>query len=419
MLRHTKADQVIKRVHLWSTDLSPNDLVYRDTNIDIEKFVFPMLAPGERVVIALDDAQRKYGETHNDFWHMLLRFITEQSATGSCFIISATDSVRSGFGSDSPSSFNALKRFDRDDMLLKSAEVDMLYDSIIMTGLSSVGFPLVKALVIGQACGHVGVITGSVLYLNDMFKQSDQRPEQALVIERIMSQRLVTTLIRCFGVVTPADLNDTIIARLQLLMFNDPSVNAGLQSSDPVCAKLTRWGILKPVVENEPCGVIFASPMAKRFVLKTYPHRGTRAPEDLIDLLTQTLSNIPAHLLRCCATSHNRFPVETTWQHVFMGGLARSLPVDYAIVPELSAIFPLVDEPDHGSSDGNIDGSIDFYINSGRRWGIELLINDKNTGEHLGRFLPGRKYQPLDLKDSVLSTYAAASRTWYNPTHTA
>ena len=84
-------------------------------------------------------------------------------------------------------------------------------------------------------------------------------------------------------------------------------------------------------------------------------------------------------------------------------------PPSCYICPELSKIFP---SNANDTSKSPINGAIDFYLNGGIRWGIELLVNGGGIGEHINRFTPpDGKYVSLGVKDYVVVDFRKAKST--------
>jgi hypothetical protein len=85
-------------------------------------------------------------------------------------------------------------------------------------------------------------------------------------------------------------------------------------------------------------------------------------------------------------------------QQQFMSGLLASLPIQCHVCPELSKDFP-----ENENASQNINGEIDFYVNGGLRWGIELVVNGDRITERLNRFVePSGKYAKLHTRDYVI-----------------
>lgn len=53
--------------------------------------------------------------------------------------------------------------------------------------------------------------------------------------------------------------------------------------------------------------------------------------------------------------------------------------------------------------------TMNFYLNNGRGWRIELMINGDGVKEHLDRFDVGGKYHALNVKDYILVDFRGNS----------
>ena len=97
---------------------------------------------------------------------------------------------------------------------------------------------------------------------------------------------------------------------------------------------------------------------------------------------------------------------------LIMTGLALHTPMNCAICPDLSKIFPPAVSsespslPVSSSSTteliNSISGDVDFYSNGSIRWGIELRVFGKDTTEHSDRFGEGGRYHALGVTDYVI-----------------
>lgn len=124
-------------------------------------------------------------------------------------------------------------------------------------------------------------------------------------------------------------------------------------------------------------------------------------PTSLINLIKSAVSTLSSHRLQQSIVSYRHFPKEATFQHLLMEGLASSTPPTCAILPELSETL-LPSDLDGFPSSSRIDGSLDFYLNGELCWGIEILVNGKNVGEHYSRFSDHGKYRALGVRDYVV-----------------
>ncbi|KAK1933872.1 hypothetical protein P3T76_011632 [Phytophthora citrophthora] len=93
--------------------------------------------------------------------------------------------------------------------------------------------------------------------------------------------------------------------------------------------------------------------------------------------------------------SETDFPEESTFQHQLMAGIAAVTEPTCSICPELSKTFPSSGQ----QSSRRIKGEVDFYLDGGLQWGIELLVNGKGITKHMDRFTPGGKCYELKASD--------------------
>lgn len=119
-------------------------------------------------------------------------------------------------------------------------------------------------------------------------------------------------------------------------------------------------------------------------------------PSSLKNLIYDSISKISSSVLRN-SFNKRKFPKEAVFQHMLMSGLAQCTPSTVSICPELGEVFSEV-------NDKCIAGEIDFYINSSllNSWGIELVVNGNEIGEHMDRFGENGVYFPLNVKDYVV-----------------
>jgi len=391
--QHSRAGIVaIERVSLIDGRHTAQEIVLEATGIDVMAGRLPTHRTERLVIIALDESQMKYEAAADlQFWHRLLKDMPPANQHGAKFrfLISATDYIKSTFVGSSPASFSGIKRFDRERLRLTDAEAAEVYDKHIRPHLGRDHMPSVRSVILNAAAGHVGLIRLSTMSLNEQFKTT-VAPDVAM--RDIFSTRFMSSVDRCFGSIGELPLEVIDQLRRHLL---EPRMQFDVNSK-PIIS-LMRCGYLIMNYDG-PDGLIFASPMAKRFACaRLFPGRAdmTTAPKSLPDLICAIMSGMSADLINTSSQPAGRFPVETAWQHLFMAGLAHNLPPGVAFVPELACLFPHNDVESQ-----NISGAIDFYVNGDRRWGIELLVKGDRLGEHLARFeKPSGKYVPLAMTD--------------------
>ena len=111
-----------------------------------------------------------------------------------------------------------------------------------------------------------------------------------------------------------------------------------------------------------------------------------RAPEttkynNIQELVLKVLSTLRrVDLSQSCKASESMFPKEGPLQQMFFKGLTSCLPASTEVVSEMSAILP-----DRGDKKR---GELDFYVNRGYHYGIELMRDGSSFKEHLDRFSP-------------------------------
>jgi hypothetical protein len=110
---------------------------------------------------------------------------------------------------------------------------------------------------------------------------------------------------------------------------------------------------------------------------------------DIDQFIIQLLGTFqPEYLRESLSHGQNKFPKEGILQHQFWRGAAMCLKM------QLAAEVSHVDHKNGKSN--NINGEVDFWINSELKWAIELLRLGSDKGEHVNRFKENGKYQSLE-----------------------
>lgn len=131
----------------------------------------------------------------------------------------------------------------------------------------------------------------------------------------------------------------------------------------------------------------FPSPMHKRFLGRMiFPSRIVELPPNInIDQwILIVLRTFQIELLRNPQSAFR----EPMIQHEFWRGASMCLPTTCGWASEVS----------FSQNGEQIDGSLDFWINSKLQWAIELMREGDRKQEHLDRFAPLGKYVPLAAK---------------------
>ena len=103
------------------------------------------------------------------------------------------------------------------------------------------------------------------------------------------------------------------------------------------------------------------------------------------------------------STLQGSFPKEAIFQNLMMQGMAVSTPASCLIYSELSNVLSDAEE-----ASAAIKGEIDFYLNGKLRWGVELLVQGREVGEHIERFSPQGKYYPLGVLDYAVVDFRSS-----------
>ncbi|KAI9318856.1 hypothetical protein BDR26DRAFT_905194 [Obelidium mucronatum] len=378
------------------------DLI-KSAGIDITHKIYPQSSSDRPLVVMIDDAQLTFsGPVNRDAWATLLKLIPICVPETIKFLIATTHSLRGGY--DSPAEFQDLPKFDRNSLLLSSAEANEFLD--LDTGLSDElkEFNLLKSVIISQCGGSIGALRVSASALNDFVAsvKDNTTVTETEAVSYYFSLSVLTKMARVFGSdhsrIT-APLNEFLVS---CFTNGKALVPSDLNKADTTdFLKLQKTGIL---VDSNGL-VCFSSIIAKRYFLNwLFPRRALNNPATLIDLVRLCIEFMSCSMLSKSVV--NGFPKEATFQHLFMEALAKFTAPDCAICPELSKIYPGADQ-----EGGTIKGEIDFYLNGSLRWGIELLVSGRTITKHMDRFAANGKYYPLAVNDYVVIDFRQ-SRGW-------
>jgi hypothetical protein len=373
-------------------NMDPFELFKKATGIDLaSEKIDDTIPKGTRTMVIIDDAHCFYG--NQLFWTSLLKHLPSwiDANYRVSFIVSATHNI--SFFSSSPEGFNAIPKISNEDLKLSIKES---YEAIELTfrkkffSLSNI----VKDFIVNQCGGVIGAVVLSVVMIADKFAQ--HIPTETDILHYLCSGDFMNFLSRVFGTFRGRVLPEFQVFLSDFMMGSLESVNDTSEHEVQVIA-LEKMGVL---VRDQKGVVSFASPLANRYYTHfLFPNRPIECPQTIEELVAITIGNMSSTLLTK-STHSSRFPKETIFQHEFMSGLAKSLPVEHHICPELSHIFPST----RGGaaslpSSETVEGAIDFYINGELHWGLELLVNGDRVKEHLNRFETDGKYFPFGMSD--------------------
>ncbi|KAG7377058.1 hypothetical protein PHYPSEUDO_012238 [Phytophthora pseudosyringae] len=365
----------------------PASQILSPFGIDVSKQTCLLPDDGAMIVVMLDDSQRQYHDV--SFWSLLVKGALSWIPPNVRFVISATHSLESEWP-DSPVDFRSFRqRIMRGDLLLGDEEVIQLFD--LGNGLpSKLRSPAVEEVIIRECAGHIGALRIFIDNVVEFFEKTS--PHQQEVLAFCFSETVVQAMGRLYGRrhVIPSSIElQTFLIKCLL----DDTMLPPMNPDEISCfTRLMKAGI---ITQDATSFVKFTSPLATRYYSKyLFPKRGHHNPSSLNELIRKVIGNMSARVLRQSTVDKNDFPKEATFQHQFMEGLALWTEPACSICPELSKVFPAL--PHQRSQ--RIRGEIDFYLDGSLRWGIELLVNGDNIGEHMSRFAPKGKYAALAAK---------------------
>ena len=130
----------------------------------------------------------------------------------------------------------------------------------------------------------------------------------------------------------------------------------------------------------------FASPYLRALYLQRRFGNTTRPmipPRDFKSFLHGTFTNMNAETIRkSYSVGKDKQLLERAWQMEFYRAATQVLPPDIFISADVGTYW--------GSS-----GYVDFFVDDGRSWAIELLRDGADASGHKSRFEPGGIYEPI------------------------
>lgn len=329
------------------------------------------------IIVLLDDCQNVYN--NKKFWYDIVKDITFRNNSRVRFVVSATYLLR---GVDSPVELQSIPaKITHQDMLLS---FDESVSYINYLNFRYVEYNnLINAIVLqcGGLIAALHIVTDLIMSNSKNFTPSEDN-----LIKFFLSTQILPSMERCFGSgydEVPAKFKDIIC---QLLHHSVRNTNPG-----EYVKLLETAGV---IIQDSNNSYTFSSTISKRYFCNIYyPNRAESNPETLVGLIKRAIGSMSANDLRNCVQSDD-FPKEAVFQHLLMCGLTKNLKSDVIVQPELSK---LIDPITYQHI--NIQGEIDFYINSNLQWGIELLVQGSKITEHLSRFASSGKYYNLNCND--------------------
>ncbi len=269
---------------------------------------------------------------------------------------------------------------------------------------------------------HVGLLRFFVEYLMQCFRLSSTQVSAEQMLHCLMSANLVEHLNTMR--IIPKSLTSAQYVLVETILLHGaayPENKAELEAA----AKLVLIGVVVYCTSPQERGIEFTAPAIQLALLARFlrPAPGTHELSDQLPVFLYKAigllnpSELANTLNRSIAAKRDRSAVlECQWQHAFYLAASRALPANFIISPDVGAIFDSC-------------GRLDFYINSDRCWGIELIREGDRREEHLARFLPadaqtgraaGIYYGMVSagiIKDWVVIDFLAQRRIKRKPHH--
>jgi hypothetical protein len=315
----------------------------------------------DKIVVLVDDAQRLYGRT--SFFELF--------KGGDSSLIAAASYSPAAMNPDTPINLECFESHIDDDELPRVFAVLGLEDESTETEKT-------KQLLerwFGRSFGRILLLGGRLLTLWEASRAED--PNETL--EHLYYQ--AATLHKLFQDRVVPELTKALDSQMQALYLGKLDPNAG--------KKMASYGILQPNGQ-------WTCDYVERFYFSKIFH-AEELKENLFSqgqiptcskLLYTGLSEIDWKKVQHCrqSSTHGNIPIEDTWQTHFYMGIGKYIPQNMVF----------------GKERASSGGKLDFMLRSGRKLGIELLIESRGVAEHHERFETGGQYADLQLHEFLV-----------------
>jgi hypothetical protein len=369
------------------------DLVKQKTGVDFrnEQFTDGKEPPNKatEIWIMIDDCQKLYGETYNDFWENVVKNRANsefQEAWSFRVIVAATYYLDTA---ESPVSFGSELRIRHNDLRIDKEDADDLFSKLS----DRPNWGDFNKKLQDMSNGHIGVFTQGISFLNEILMDADNRQGEEMTESKALSDLceqigFVERLKRCFqGDLTRDDHNQvaTRVVDAYRAGLTTPSVEAGIEPG-PV-GRLQKAGVLT----NNGA---FTCPAASLFYYsKIFPRCAKTRPSSLEILVLEAAKSLSsARLVAGCDTIDGRrqFPKEAVFQQIFHEAIAGQLPAHHTVLPEMNTCVVI--------NGKRVLGELDFYINGGLEWALELVRSGDQISDHIACMETG-KYRDVVAKE--------------------
>lgn len=352
------------------------------------------LSKAPRMWILIDDAQRGYTKDFDNMWEFLIKDVGARNPDIKVVIASTHDMTTLG----SPAAIGLLPHvfanFSRTEVT-----------TLIANFCRNFGIPtddpdwndywsaVQELSLIESASGaeeyHVGVILRCLLELERRRKIPSKTPMNGKGAQlHLRGSNFLQGFDRCFAVDAEMIQDPTMRDSLSRVLL-------GLhQGVLPDCLKpLVRAGVFTARGR-------FSCQAANWFYNQLhFPNRANALPNSLQDLVVGAVKLLSTERLKACVQD-DKFPLETSFQHLLNETMTCLLPTGASIKPEYRTKAP-------GFLGDTQHGFIDFYVNDTVQWAVELLRLGSRLTEHRNRFdpitgryrtLPTKKHLVVDIR---------------------
>ncbi|PKC00883.1 hypothetical protein RhiirA5_427567 [Rhizophagus irregularis] len=331
----------------------------------------------EEIYVIIDEIQVIYGNGAPFFWGSLKTILSSESNTRDIHIVLLgvyhpnVETISTPLDLHYTLSLSVL--------LLTWEEFSQLVTKFIQrhVTLGSMNFIIpdpVRRALYNLTAGHVGLCRFVLRVLRDQFRENGKTVE---MLQYLASTLLIDGMIGCaraFYWTRDWKVNkpETEFIRNKLLQPNTPFSGNLL---DPVIKKFIKMGLITTINTNDE-RLTFSAPIM-RSVLSNYlfnaPLNVNQSPSSTFDeFLLRTIERMSSSTLKE-SLGKGSYLYERTWQMEWFRTAK-------TVIPENASV-----SSDVGGSFGSV-GFLDFYVDNGHCWGVELTREGEKLKKHAKRF---------------------------------
>lgn len=366
----------------------------------------------EEIYIIIDEVQVIYGDGAPFFWGSLKLMLSSESNSQNTHIVLLgayhpnIESISTPLDIRYTLSLNVL--------LLSRNEFSQLVTNYIQrhATLGSPNFIIpipVQDALFNLTAGHVGLCRYILTTLRGQFCEYGKTVEMLRYIASALLFKGIIGTARAFYWARDWKVNEeeTRFIRDRLLQPNAPFSGSLL---DPVVKKFIKMGLITTIDTNDE-RLMFSAPIM-RSILSNYlfkaPLNVNQSPTATFDeFLVRTIERMSPSTLKE-SLGKGTYLYERTWQMEWFRTAK-------TVVPENASV-----SSDVGSSFGSV-GFLDFYVDNGYCWGVELTREGEKLNEHAKRFEDGGRYTDiplnqwaiLDFRRNTKKVKAPKQNFWY------